>query len=725
MKLLIFFVTIFTCEIYSQSCQEDIILLDTQELVDNFIINHPDCTVIEGDLFIQGGWDIANLDALSHIEEVKGKLRIAGNEGLEDISGFTSLVSVGTLEIWGNTNLYTLIGGFNGLKRVEHDLIIKQTDFEVILNSFIALETIGGDLDLYNNTSISEIGFPSLMSVGGTFRLYDGRSQIRLPDCPKLKSIGLDLLVESNDNMLDLVGLDSLDCVGRDLIIHGNPMIATFQIGNELKIENDLIIDGNIMLRLIDASTISDIGRNIIIQENPMFEEVVGFDRIERIHGNFDVSRNQSLTFFPIMNTLKVIEGNLIIRDNHILQNLTGLSDLDSVYRMVRIEDSALADFEGLNSLKAVDSLVVRDNHLMRNFKGFDSLSYLGNLVVERQPMQENFVGLESLVLIDGTAFIFQNSLQTLEGFSSLTKVTGDLMIAFNQNLISILGFENLEEVEGTVIISGNGVVSLIGFSALKKVGNDCEIYSNERLNSLTGLSSLHSVGSRLKLSDLNIENLRGLDSLVYVGELVITENKSLRDLDHLQNLEHTESLIIEHNDTLINLDGLSNCHSKPYFIEVAFNKELKNLDGLSSFQAIDSTLILFVHDNDELSVCNNAYICDVIDGYYNGANYSLGILDNNQSCSSLNDLENQCNLSSVSANIGMDVLIYPNPTSDFLCLSGIQSAQYEIVNVDGKVFKLGKAENEDCLDISDLPNGLYFYNLMGKYQSCMSFIKH
>jgi hypothetical protein len=57
----------------SQSCLPEGITFNMQAQIDNFQVNYPNCTIIEGDVLIEGN-DITNLDGLDVITAVYGNL---------------------------------------------------------------------------------------------------------------------------------------------------------------------------------------------------------------------------------------------------------------------------------------------------------------------------------------------------------------------------------------------------------------------------------------------------------------------------------------------------------------------------------------------------------------------------------------------------------------------------------------------------------------------------
>ena len=60
---------LITINLFSQPCLPQGITFTTQEQIDNFQTNHPNCTEIEGGVKIEGN-DITNLDGLNVITSI-------------------------------------------------------------------------------------------------------------------------------------------------------------------------------------------------------------------------------------------------------------------------------------------------------------------------------------------------------------------------------------------------------------------------------------------------------------------------------------------------------------------------------------------------------------------------------------------------------------------------------------------------------------------------------
>lgn len=70
-------------------------------------------------------------------------------------------------------------------------------------------------------------------------------------------------------------------------------------------------------------------------------------------------------------------------------------------------------------------------------------------------------------------------------------------------------------------------------------------------------------------------------------------------------------------------------------------------------------------------------------------------------------------NLSSEDFNLKNEVKLYPNPTSDFIAISGLtKTTNYTLYNILGKVVSTGTVANNQNLSVQHLPKGAYFIKL-------------
>jgi len=200
---------------YTGQCLPEGISFSTQEEIDNFQINYPGCTEIEGDVnigyFSPNGTNINNLEGLSTINTIGGDLTIICND-IPNFSGLDNLVSVGgSLEIHSNHNI-TNMTGFENLVSVGLELGIHNSNGLQDLSGLENLSFIGGSLTI----GIFDYGNPSLSNI----QSLEG-----------LLSIGGSLEINSNDILTSLEGLENITVSSiSDLLITYNASLTTCEI---------------------------------------------------------------------------------------------------------------------------------------------------------------------------------------------------------------------------------------------------------------------------------------------------------------------------------------------------------------------------------------------------------------------------------------------------------------------------------------------------------------
>lgn len=136
------------------ACLPQGIEFTTQSQVDNFRTNYPGCTQITGDVVINGGTNISNLNGLSMVTSLGGNLNLVQNNSLSSLSGLKGLTSVGYwLNIVFNPSLRSL-SGLDSLNFIGGGLVIQLNDSLKVLAGLEGLDSLGGVLRIVNNVSL-------------------------------------------------------------------------------------------------------------------------------------------------------------------------------------------------------------------------------------------------------------------------------------------------------------------------------------------------------------------------------------------------------------------------------------------------------------------------------------------------------------------------------------------------------------------------------------------
>jgi hypothetical protein len=190
--LFIFLALLIQTTASSQTCLPEGITFVLQQQIDEFTTDHPNCTEIEGDVTISGGWD---LDSLYKITRIGGFLSILDNDEIDDFVGLDSLKSIGGyFKIFGCEDLDDL----SGLE---------------------SLTSIGGDLEIvsnynyFNQKGLDNLtGLSSLNSIGGHLYIRYNQYLNDITGLLGLTSIGNSgIWIQENSDLISLHGLDNID----------------------------------------------------------------------------------------------------------------------------------------------------------------------------------------------------------------------------------------------------------------------------------------------------------------------------------------------------------------------------------------------------------------------------------------------------------------------------------------------------------------------------------
>lgn len=190
--LFIFLALLVQTTASSQTCLPEGITFVLQQEIDEFTTNYPNCTEIEGDVTISGGWD---LDSLYKITRIGGFLSILDNDEIDDFVGLDSLKSIGGyFKIFGCEDLDDL----SGLE---------------------SLTSIGGDLEIvsnynyFNQQGLDNLtGLSSLNSIGGHLYIRYNQYLNDITGLLGLTSIGNSgIWIQENSDLISLHGLDNID----------------------------------------------------------------------------------------------------------------------------------------------------------------------------------------------------------------------------------------------------------------------------------------------------------------------------------------------------------------------------------------------------------------------------------------------------------------------------------------------------------------------------------
>ncbi|MFT6726714.1 MAG: hypothetical protein ACJAV7_001164, partial [Flavobacteriales bacterium] len=180
-----------------------------------------------------------------------------------------------------------------------------------------------------------------------------------------------------------------------------------------------------------------------------------GLESLSHLGGNLALEGNITLQEIDAFSGLTQILGDLIIAENHVVGNLGGLQNIESVEGNIVLspQNLVLSDLSGLNALVSVEGAFFVSLPALTTLTGLESLNYVGgDFELKSMDLLANADELVSLMAVEGTLSIHNNSsLVNVNGLESLESIGQNLAIHDNPALAMCCGI--------LPVISENGVV--------------------------------------------------------------------------------------------------------------------------------------------------------------------------------------------------------------------------------------------------------------------------
>ncbi len=251
----------------SSQCPPGGITFVNQSAIDNFQINFPNCTEINGAVTINGD-DITNLDGLSVLNSISGYLYINNCPTLISITGLSGLTNIGGyLNVWACPILPSLTGLHN-VPSIGGYLVIALNDSITSLTGLDNITSVEGYISIWFNDVLTNLtGLDNLSSVGGNIEIIENDTLESLVGLENVSSIGGYLLIEDNKYLTSLIGLNNLTSINGYLDIYNNDILPSLtalenlnSISGILSIRNNYLLTSLAGLDNIEAASIIGLG---------------------------------------------------------------------------------------------------------------------------------------------------------------------------------------------------------------------------------------------------------------------------------------------------------------------------------------------------------------------------------------------------------------------------------------------------------------------------------
>nr|NQU91118.1 T9SS type A sorting domain-containing protein [Bacteroidota bacterium] len=634
-------ILLFHCFSISQPCLPEGITFTTQEEIDNFQLNHPGCTEIEGDVNIET-INILNLNGLDVLTSIGGHLEFRLVILLSDFEGLNNLTEIGGGFLLSNSSLMNFTG-LDNLEYIGGDLKIQENQVLSSLSGLENLVSIGGDLVIDDNDDLTDLsGFENLDGMTIMNLTITNNPILSQCDasfiCDYLESPNGKVIIHSNAlgfrNPVEIAagcGI-TLPCLPYgDYFFYSQADIDAFPQNYPacIDLEGDVTIIGSTITNLNGLVALNSVGGSVNIQYNPLLTSLEGLDDLGTIGGNLRLTNNNALSSLEHLEDLTYIGGGFESINNIALSSIAGIGSLNYIGDFLKIERCySLTNLDGLNNLTTIPGMLkIMKNDLLENINGLENISFVGGglsiheaealsslsplaniseigggLSISNIDLLNDLSGLENVTTIGGGVSVWSNEmLSDITALQNLSSIHGHLVVYYCPGLTDLNGLNALQFIEGNLSIEGNqNMTGLYGLNNITYVGGSVWIRNNA-LMTLSDLSNLSSIGGVLEISENpNLSSLMGLHNVNSVGSSIsIFRNSSLQDLNGMNGLTLVSGKLgigktmSGGNNALTSLAGLENVTKIEGDLRIFCNNNLPDLSGLDNLAEIEGNLII------------------------------------------------------------------------------------------------------------------------------------
>lgn len=458
---------------------------------------------------------------LAGLSGLRGLVRVGGSFGLSlskarDLQGLDNLKSVGDRLL---LSVGTLFESFRGATRLEEVPGELQVDCRGLtpcgppdMRGFEKLRVLGG-LHLTGLSHLTSLrGLPPVRRFNRSVLLYELDGLTSLAGLESLETVDEAVQIWELTALSNLNGLSGLRHVG-SLNLARLAQVTELQAFSRLKTAGALAVEEMSALRSLPKFTELSAIDSIMVVNNPLLTSLRGLERV------------------------KSVPRELLITSHTTPLSLTGLEGLVSVGQF-QITGSGVTSLAPLRNLTSAQQLVFILSGL-RSLQGLERLTSLGSLEVQSNAHLESLQGLSGVTAISGGIRVNQNPvLPSLSGLSTVTQA-GALWLSDLPKLVDLTGLERLQRLSDELhLFDLPALTSFKGLESLTRVEGDVELRNLTALTSCTGLDALAHIEGRLRLESLPLlENPLGLGSLVSTNGLEIYGNQNLVSLSGLAAL--------------------------------------------------------------------------------------------------------------------------------------------------------------------------------------------
>jgi hypothetical protein len=393
---------------------EDTRLLSDMSGLDN--LNY-----IGGDLYIYYNDWLLNLIGLENLTSVEGSVEIDENFELTSLTGLDNLTSIGgSLVIgnnWGGNDALTNLNGLDNLTFIGNGLMIGYNDFLTSISGLDNVTSIGGDLGIFYNTSLTSLSGLENVNASSIGRIWIAENHVLSmcniqSVCEYLADLHETIEIYNNGQGCDNPHEIANSCgFTLSCLPFGNYYFTSQANVDSFpsyylschKLEGYTHITGDNITNLDSLAGIDTINGSLHLCGNNNLASLNGLNNLRYVQndlylGYWECGSNPKLTDLTGLNKLTAISGGMLLLGNSGLLSLSGLDSLTSVGEEFGIYESPLLqNLNGISKLDSAHSVRIAGNDSMISLDGLQSLTYANYITIIYNPMLITLDGIENV----------------------------------------------------------------------------------------------------------------------------------------------------------------------------------------------------------------------------------------------------------------------------------------------------------------------------------------
>lgn len=355
------------------------------------------------DIVIENHRALTDMTALNSLASLRGSLVIKGNTSLKKLASFNNITTIiENLRIEANSSLTTMGTSFANLVIVGKRLDIVGNNALKDMGDFSSLATVGF-LEIHTNKVLEHLdGLSKLTTVRNAVVIYDNDKLVSVKGLSELRQISAGIMIQENASLTNVDGFEGIKELGGHLDLTNNPKLNNLHAFHNIRsIKGALILYGNTSLE--SAALKFDelyVLRFLTIEKNSALTNLDGLKKLRFLydflpqgdtHAGLLIRNNATLESIAGLNDVQTISNinrpnqtkglklNLIIKDNPMLSSLKPLEGISvNAANLWIVNNDSLVNLEGITMEGYDEKFSVSDNDNLIDIQALSGLSTRG-----------------------------------------------------------------------------------------------------------------------------------------------------------------------------------------------------------------------------------------------------------------------------------------------------------------------------------------------------------